>query len=117
MNEIALDAYSNDPDPELFEAIYDLLKRTFREIRDEVGRGYSASRAYQSLYRNGARESVRRAVLQTTTEGFGRVEEAGRLDLTFEWLALNPQWRFSDDVRVASWSRLNSLLERGINET
>jgi hypothetical protein len=110
LNDAALEAIQKDPDTDLFAEIYGLLQRTFREIHDEKGRGYNASRAYQSLYRNGARESVRRAVLKPTTEGFGRVEEAGRLDLTYEWLVLNPRWRFSDEVREREWSRLDSLL-------
>jgi hypothetical protein len=112
VNELASNALKNDPDPELFKAVFDLLQTTFREIRDEAGRGYNASRAYQSLYRYGARESVGRAVLKPSAEGFGRLESAGRLDLTYEWLVLNPRWQFSPEVRSRAWERLTKLLAR-----
>jgi len=108
--EIAEEAYRQDPDPEMFLAIYELLKQTFAEIRDESGRGYNASRAYQSLYRNGARESVRRAILNPNADGFGRVGDAGRLDLSYEWFALNPRWAFAETIRERAWSKLNPEL-------
>ena len=97
-----------DPEPELFLAVYELLQRTFREVRDEQGRGYNATRSYQSMYRNGARESVRRAVMNPRAEGFGRLGEARRYDLSYEWFVLNPCWQFEQSVRQRAWDKLSA---------
>jgi hypothetical protein len=110
MNSLAIRALENDPDPDLFKAVRGLLQRTFAEVRGEDGRGYNASRAYQPLYRNGARESVSRAILNASATGFGRVGDAGRLDLSYEWMALNPQWNFSKQIRDRAWKRLDVAL-------
>src|SRR5688572_20359588 len=93
-NPLALAALQRDAEPELFEAIWNLPQRNFREVKDEAGRGYNASRAYQSLYRHGSRQSVERAVLNEGADGFGRLGDEGRLDLTYEWFVLNPHWKF-----------------------
>jgi lysyl-tRNA synthetase class I len=99
---------ANDPEPELYKAVYDLLQRTFQEVKDDLGRGYNPSRSYQSLYRNGSREAVQRSVLKRTTQGFGRLDEARRLDLSYEWFVLNPKWQFSEEVRQRAWQKLDA---------
>jgi hypothetical protein len=103
---------SNDPEPELFEAVYDLLQRTFREVRDERGRGYNAGYSYKSIHQAGAGDAVSRSILKARTDGFGRIEEAGRLDLSYEWFSLDPRWHFSEEVRRRAWDRLNVALKR-----
>jgi hypothetical protein len=45
--------------------------------------------------------------MKPRTEGFGRVEQAWRFDLTYEWLVLDPTWQFSEEVRQRAWNRLN----------
>jgi hypothetical protein len=107
----ARDAFERAPDRALFLEVDEVLKRTFREGRDEGG-GYNASRAYQSLYRNGARDSVSRAIWRQAPSGFGRVIEAGRVDLSYEWLALNPRWNFSEEVRSQASNRLTAYFEQ-----
>jgi hypothetical protein len=85
-----------------------LLQRTFEEVKDQKGRGYNASRAYQSLYRNGARESVCLAVMNPRAEGFGRLGDEGRLDLTYETFVLDPRWSFDERTRTRASQKLAS---------
>jgi hypothetical protein len=106
LTAIAQLARSKDPEKDLFDAIWDLLQRNFHEVHNSEGRGYNASRAYQSLYRHGARRSVELAVLNPNAEGFGRLGEEGRLDLTYEWFVLNPRWSFSEPTRQKAWEKL-----------
>jgi hypothetical protein len=110
MSAEALAAFQREPEPDLFLAIYDLLKRTFQQVRKPDGTPYNPTRSYGSLYRNGARESINRAVLRPNTEGYGFVIDAGRFDLSYEWFVLNPQWEFSSTVKQQAWERLNVIL-------
>jgi hypothetical protein len=55
--------------------------------------------------------------MKPQTDGFGRVEQAGRFDLTFEWLVLNPVWKFSQEVRHRAWERLDKSLETVVSHT
>jgi hypothetical protein len=115
MSETAKRARQRDPDPALFDAVFELLQRTSNEIHNEEGRPYVATYSYRSLFNNGARESVTRSILKVRTDGFGRVEEAGRLDLSYEWFVLDPRWQFSEEVRLRAWQRLNGRLAAAIS--
>ncbi len=103
-------AFERDPDKDMFVAIIELLQTTFAEVSTPTGRPYNATRAYVSLYRNGARGSVSKAVLNPQAQGFGYLGDAGRLDLSYEWFALNPTWSFSLEVRRRAWEKLNAWL-------
>jgi hypothetical protein len=110
MSVHAVAAYERDAEPHLFLAVYDLLQRTYHEVRKLDGTPYNPTYSYRSLYNNGGREAVTRAILKSTPEGFGTVIEAGRFDLSYEWFVQNPVWRFATNVRQRAWDRLNPIL-------
>ena len=103
-------ARATDPEPALFDVVYELLQRTAREIQHEDGSPYNAGNSYRDLYDLGAREAVEKSVLKSSTSGFGKVGDAGRLDLSYEWLVLRPDLTFGPEVKRRAWERLDRFL-------
>lgn len=71
--------------------------------------GYTASYFLRMLSELGPVETARRLITaETPSEGFTRLYELGRLDLTVEAVVLEPRWieLFSDAERRAARERL-----------
>ena len=63
----------------------------YREARTE---GYTASYFLQMVNERGGNDAAKKLINDPSpSEGFTRLWELGRLDLTVESLALEPEWR------------------------
>jgi hypothetical protein len=73
--------------------------QVYRRAKDEVG--YNANRFLRMLNEYRGVDKARR-LLPSMSEGFVALQQAHRLDLTVEYLVLQPQWRglFSDEERA-----------------
>lgn len=90
-----------------------MLARTFDEAMMQIylaakdQAGYNATRFLQMLGEHGGVETARR-LLPYMSDGFTQLWQRNRLDLTVEFLILQPQWHdlFSDDQREIARERL-----------
>ena len=65
-----------------------------RMTKRRGGAKYVAVRTRQSILKNGADGAIRKAVLSRPSVGFKELIEAGKPELTYEWVALEfPQFR------------------------
>jgi hypothetical protein len=97
----------NDADRELEERFRDAMVSIYVRSKKEVG--YNATRFFQMLEDRGALETARVLINSSTpSDGFTALWEAGRLDLTVEAHALDPQFErlFTADERRIAADRL-----------
>ena len=81
------------------------MMRIYHRAKDEVG--YPATRFLKMLHECQGVEVARR-LLPTMSDGFTTLWERGRLDLTVEYLILQPRWQalFADHERDVARQRL-----------
>jgi len=95
----------------------DKLERQFHERLLDIYKllagqyGYHATRFIQMLNQQGAVETVTALIHSTEpSEGYTKLWELRRLDLSVEALSLRAEWQelFTDEDREAATARLNS---------
>ena len=81
------------------------MRQIYHRAKEEIG--YNAVRFLQMLQEHGGVETARR-LLPEMSDGFVTLWEHGRLDLTVEYLVLQPKWHdlFTDDERKMARQRL-----------
>ena len=81
------------------------MRQIYNRAKNEVG--YNAMRFLQIVQERRGVETARR-LLPTMSDGFVALWERDRLDLTVEYLVLQPRWHelFSDDERCVARQRL-----------
>ena len=81
------------------------MREIYRRAKKEVG--YNAARFLQMLQEHGGVTTARR-LLPEMSDGFVALWEHGRLDLTVEYLVLQPRWHalFTTDERMVARQRL-----------
>ena len=93
-------------DPALHREFHEAMLDLFREAKQE---GYTASAFLQMVNDMGGLNAARRLINDPTpSDGFRRLWEMGRLDLTVEYVvAFEPKYRdlFTDEERVAARNR------------
>ena len=88
------------------EAAFDeAMMQVYMRAKSEAD--YVPTRFLQMLQEHGGVETARR-LLPQMSEGFAKLWEKGRLDLTVEYVILQPQWRslFTDAERDIARRRL-----------
>lgn len=69
--------------------------------------GYNPTRWMQMVHEHGAVEAARRILRGSDySDGFAKLWEAGRLDMTVEWFVLVYHNLFSDEERLIAYRRL-----------
>ncbi len=92
--------------PDALERDFDAaMMQIYYRAKDEVG--YNANRFLQMLHDYGGVETARR-LLPAMSDGFTALYEHCRLDLTVEYLVLQPRWHqlFTDEERDTARRRL-----------
>lgn len=81
------------------------MRQIHHRAKEEIG--YNAMRFLQMLQKHGGVETARR-LLPEMSDGFVTLWEKRRLDLTVEYLVLQPRWDalFTDDERELARQRL-----------
>ncbi len=76
-------------------------------VRAKQEAGYNATRFMQMLDEHGGQETAHR-LLPHMSDGFIQLWQRRRLDLTVEWLILEPRWQqlFTDGERQTARDRL-----------
>jgi hypothetical protein len=93
------------PSSKLERAFDEAMMRIYLVAKNQAG--YNATRFLQMLGEHGGLETARR-LLPHMSDGFTQLWQRNRLDLTVEWLILEPRWRhlFSDAEREVARRRL-----------
>jgi hypothetical protein len=93
------------PPPTIIRAFDERMMRAY--LQAKIDAGYNATRFHQMLTEHGGVETARR-LLPQMSDGFTQLWQRKRLDLTVEWIVLEPQWHdlFSDEERDIARRRL-----------
>lgn len=93
------------PTPADLRAFDEAMHQIYVRAKSEVG--YTASRFHQMLQEHGGVETAHR-LLPDMSDGFAKLWEKKRLDLTVEFLVLEPRWHslFTDAEREVARARL-----------
>ena len=75
----------------LEQRFHQAMIEVYKEAKSKLG--YNATRFLQMVTEHGGVEAARRLInASEPSEGYGRLFELGRLDLTVEAYALRPEW-------------------------
>jgi hypothetical protein len=90
--------------------VFRLAGEATRRTRSDgtIARGYWASYFLRGIRNNGGADYAHQLLRKGTTDGFQRLKEEGRLDLTMEALVLKPEYGelFTDEERKVAAHRL-----------
>lgn len=96
-------------DAELEQQFHEAMLEIYRRAKVEAG--YNASRFLQLVEAVGGVAAARQLVTGPPSDGFTKLWEKGRLDLSVEAHVLRPEFAslFTDDVRRTAYERLRQF--------